>query len=247
MNPLFSIITVTFNSVKNLKHTIESVKCQTFSDYEYIIIDGASSDNTLSFIDTVKTSCFKILSETDEGIYDAMNKGLDLAKGEYVLFLNAGDTFHSNSILLKVADIVKEYNYPGIIYGQTRIVDENRKYLGERHLDAPEVLSVESFSKGMLVCHQAFFALRKITSPYNRKYRFSADYEWCIKCLQHSKKNVYIGDEPIIDYLAEGATTQNHFKSLMERFRIMTTYYGVTKTLGNHIQFIARAFKRKIK
>lgn len=98
----------------------------------------------------------------------------------------------------------------------------------------------------MLVCHQAFVALRRITGGYNLKYRFSADYDWCVRCLQHSRKNISLGKTVLIDYLNEGVTTRNRLKSLIERFRIMAFYYGFLPTVGRHIGFIFRALKRKL-
>ncbi|MDE7152683.1 MAG: hypothetical protein K2O27_10550, partial [Candidatus Amulumruptor sp.] len=81
---------------------------------------------------------------------------------------------------------------------------------------------------------------------YDLRYRFSADYEWGLRCLQHSRRNVYLGPEPVIDYLAEGITTKNEFRSLRERFRIMCYYYGIVPTVARHLRFAARGLVRKI-
>jgi hypothetical protein len=86
--------------------------------------------------------------------------------------------------------------------------------------------------------------LRKIAPLYDLKYRLSADYEWCIRCLQHSKRNCYI-DDVVIDYLSEGMTTANRRASLIERFKIMSKYYGFMPTLARHLRFIPRYFKHK--
>lgn len=115
-----------------------------------------------------------------------------------------------------------------------------------RHLDPPEHLTCESFRDGMLVCHQAFVVLRKLTSPYNLRYRFSADFDWCIRCLQNSRRNFYL-PEIIVDYLNEGMTTANHRKSLVERFRIMGHYYGYVPTIFRHVKFAMRHIRRKSK
>ncbi|MDE6321826.1 MAG: glycosyltransferase, partial [Muribaculaceae bacterium] len=175
----------------------------------------------------------------DRGLYDAMNKGLARAQGDYVIFLNAGDSFHSPDTLQLIADAAMDHDYPGIIYGQTDIVDADRRRIGPRHLTAPEVLEFKSMANGMVVCHQAFVALRKITEPFDLRYRFSADYEWCLRCLKKSKRNQYI-DAVLIDYLNEGVTTRNHSKSLMERFKIMCRYYGTLPTIARHFKFLFR-------
>lgn len=242
--PLFSIITVTYNAADTLPRTLASVKAQSCKLYEHLIIDGCSTDATLQLAKESDIPQMKIHSGKDGGIYDAMNKGLGMAQGEYVIFLNAGDAFHSPDTLQKVADAVMDNDFPGIVYGQTDIVDINGLRLGDRHLHAPAELTLDSFRNGMVVCHQAFIALRRITAPYNLKYRYSADYDWCIRCLQHSRRNLYI-DDVLIDYLNEGTTTRNHRRSLRERFSIMCYYYGTLPTIMKHLSFIPRYLRRR--
>lgn len=245
MQPLFSIITVTYNAANTLPATLQSVKEQSCTLYEYILIDGKSSDDTVKLAKAANIPNSTIISEKDSGLYDAMNKGLGMAKGDYVIFLNAGDYFHSKDTLQHFADAIMENDYPGIVYGQTDIVDSSRRRIGERHFRAPEVLTLESFSNGMVVCHQAFVVLRKITSNFLMRFKYSSDYEWCIRCLQRSHRNCYV-DEVVIDYLSEGVTTKNRFASLLERFRIMSHYYGVLPTLFRHVKkVLGKVFRVK--
>ena len=244
-SPLFIIITATFNAADTLARTIESVDSQLCRDYEHLIIDGASSDNTLAIAEATVNPLRKIYSEPDKGLYDAMNKGISKAEGKYLIFLNAGDKFHSTQTLQLLAEAAGSENAPGIIYGQTIIVDDRGRNPRPRHLQAPRELTLGAFADGMLVCHQSFVALRKITGFYNLRYRFSADYEWCIRCLQHSRRNVFIDHEPLTDYLDGGLTTRNRWRSLRERFAIMCTYYGTFATILRHFRFAARAVKRK--
>lgn len=241
-HPLFSIITVTYNASSTIGPTLESVKKQTFRDFEYLVMDGASADSTVTLAKEADIDGAKIFSSPDRGLYDAMNKGLAEASGQYVIFLNAGDTFHSDTTLEMIAKTIADNDTPGVVYGQTDIVDSSRRKIADRHLLAPEKLTLESFADGMVVCHQAFVALRRIVPYFNMSYRFSADYDWCIQCLQHSRRNVYIPDT-IVDYLSEGVTTANRRKSLMERFRIMCYYYGAVPTLMRHFRFIVRYLK----
>lgn len=246
MQPLFSIITITYNASSTLPATLKSVKEQTCKLYEYLVIDGKSSDNTVALAKDADIDNCKIVSERDRGLYDAMNKGLGLAKGDYVIFLNAGDSFHSAETLEHFADAIMENDYPGIVYGQTDIVDAQRNRLRARHLTAPENLVLASFSNGMVVCHQAFVVLRKLTNNFNMKFKYSADYEWCIRCLRWSHRNCYL-DEVVIDYLSEGVTTQHHFASLVERFNIMSHYYGFFPTLYQHLKKVVKAIARKFR
>lgn len=245
--PLFSIITVTFNAASTLPATLASVREQTYSGpMEYIVMDGASKDGTPELARQAGIAGMTVVSEPDGGLYDAMNKALERARGEYVIFLNAGDAFHSPDVLARYAEAIRRENRPGIVYGQTLLVDGDRRPAGSRHLTAPEMLTYRSFADGMLVCHQAMAVLRRITAPYDLSYRFSADYEWCLRCLQHSRHNVYVGDEPVIDYLNEGVTTRNEFRSLGERFRIMCHYYGIAPTIARHVRFALRGLIRKL-
>lgn len=244
MAPLFSIITVTYNAAETLPATLASIKEQSCKLYEYIVMDGVSKDNTIELAKNANITNARIISSPDKGLYDAMNKAIDIATGEYLIFLNAGDAFHSPDTLQKIADVVMNHDFPGIVYGQTQLVNANRQRIGDRHLSAPEELTLQSFANGMLVCHQAFIALRRITGHYDLRYRFSADYEWCIRCLQHSRNNVYI-PHTIIDYLSEGLTTANRKASLIERFKIMCYYYGTIPTVLRHIKFIPRFLKQR--
>lgn len=241
-SPLFSIITVTFNAERTLGATMESVGCQTFRDYEHIIMDGCSTDGTLAIAEHLGTPATRVFSSPDHGIYDAMNKAMGKARGKYLVFLNAGDHFYDADTLARMAEAADGAD---IVYGQTVLVDANDTILGPRHLTAPATLDASSFKNGMLVCHQAFAPRRAIAPLYNTEFKFSADYEWCIRCLQLSRHNAYAGDHPLIRYLSEGMTTRNHRASLAERFRIMSRYYGFWPTLGRHLSFVKRYVSRR--
>ncbi|MDE7109868.1 MAG: glycosyltransferase, partial [Muribaculaceae bacterium] len=218
--PLISIITITYNAADSITPTMESVAMQTFRDFEHIIVDGASEDPTIPIARKIGGKELRILSEPDKGLYDAMNKGLRMAGGKYLLFLNAGDAFHAPDVLEKYADAA--VNDPDIIYADTVIVDAQRNFIAPRHLSAPEILSFNSFQKGMLVCHQAFMVKHSLAPEYNTDYRFSADFDWCVRCLRKSKPGKCVNLHMVaIDYLSDGLTAQNKIASLTERFNIM--------------------------
>ena len=243
--PVVSIVTVTYNAESTIGVTMKSVADQTASDYEHIIMDGASVDGTLDIVGRDGTPRTRVFSSRDQGIYDAMNKALGVAEGRYVLFLNAGDRFAAKDSLQRYIDAINSNDSPDIVYGQTVLTDLDGNVLGARHLEAPQKLDSDSFRQGMVVCHQAFMAKKDIAPLYDLNYRFSADYEWCLRCLQNSKNNVYLGDDPVIHYLSEGMTTANHKASLKERFRIMCRYYGTVPTVFRHIGFAFRHLKRR--
>lgn len=245
MEPLFSIITVTWNAGAVIAPTLKSVKEQSCTDYEYLVVDGASTDHTLQLVNEANINGTRIVSERDNGLYDAMNKAIRLAKGKYLIWMNAGDAFANTDSLSRMAAVAD--SSPGVIYGQTQVVNAERKVVGMRHLTAPEVLTADSFKHGMLVCHQAFAARRDIAPQYDLTYRFSADYDWCIRVLQQSSHNAYVGDSPIVSFLTDGLTDKHHKASLKERYHIMCHYYGTAATTFRHIGFAFRTLLRKLK
>lgn len=259
-----SIITVTYNAETTIARTLESVATQTYPDIEHLIIDGASKDKTVEIARQYPHAT--IFSEPDKGLYDAMNKGLQRATGDYLCFLNAGDKLHSQDTIAHIASLLSPQegkNRPdgntsplgedrkgliGVFYGDTHLVDAQGHFLRNRRLTPPEHLTWRSFKDGMLVCHQAFYINRQIALPYDLTYRFSADFDWCIRCMkegeQRGMKNLYVR-EPLADYLSEGLTTANQKASLKERFRIMAKHYGLATTIIQHIWFIFRALVKK--
>ncbi len=250
-HPKFSIITVTYNAEAVLEDTIQSIVTQTYKNVEYIIIDGGSQDRTMHIVNRYRTHIHAIVSEPDKGLYDAMNKGLKLASGEYVCFLNAGDCLHEDDTLHLMVHALTEAQsaspempLPDVLYGETEIVDAEGHFIRMRRFSAPEHLTWKSFRQGMLVCHQAFFARRELAEPYDLQYRFSADFDWCIRVMKKSRLlfNTHL---TIVDYLQEGLTTRNHRASLIERFHIMRRHYGLPSTLIHHAWFVLRlAFKK---
>lgn len=265
LTPRFSVITVCFNAQDTIEDTIQSVITQTYHHVEYIIIDGASKDGTLGIINRYRDHITRVVSEPDRGLYDAMNKGMALATGDYLCFLNAGDSFHEDDTLQQMAhelnagcntaaenlhdlsrDIVPPTDsaLPDVLYGNTQLVDREGHFLRMRRLQPPAHLTWKSFRSGMLVCHQAFFAKRSLAEPYDLKYRYSADFDWCIRIMKKAKQMQYI-HLTLIDYLSEGMTTQNHRASLKERFRIMAHHYGWLSTAFYHAWFVLRAVVKK--
>ena len=200
----------------------------------------------------------RFIREPDRGLYDAMNKAILEAQGDYLVFLNAGDKFHCSDALEKmVAGLQKSGNldvehpmWPAVLYGETDLVDDEGTFLRHRRLQAPETLSWRSFLNGMLVCHQSFYVRVDIAREYlyNMRYRFSADFDWCIRIMQEAEARslaLYNTHLILTDYLSEGMTTKNQRKSLFERLRIMSHHYGIIPTIAKHLWFIVRHFSLK--
>lgn len=180
------------------------------------------------------------VSEPDGGLYDAMNKAINTATGDYLCFLNAGDTFFSLDTVERMMQTFDPENPPDILYGETAIVDEKGSFLHMRRLNAPEKLSWRSFKQGMVVCHQAFIVKRELAEPYDLSYRFSSDFDWCIRMMKKTA-SIHNTHLTLINYLNEGMTTANRKPSLKERYRIMVKYYGRISTVSHHIWFVIRA------
>ncbi len=234
MKPKLSVITIVYNNVKQIERTMLSVLNQTYTNIEYIVIDGASTDGTLDLINKYKEKLSVVVSEKDAGIYHAMNKGLALATGDYVHFMNSGDEIYAPET---VTDVFASAPAADIYYGETEMFDENWNSLGQRRHHAPEHFNWQSFKFGMNISHQAIYIKRNLTAPYNLNYKYSADIDWIIKAAKKSSSivNTHIY---VAKYLVGGLSKQKHLASLKERFKIFTNYYGLIPNLINHV-FIA--------
>lgn len=231
MLPKLSVITIVYNNVKDIERTMLSVLNQTYKNIEYIVIDGASTDGTLNIIKNYKNRLAKLISEKDKGIYDAMNKGLALATGDYVLFMNSGDEIYEIHTVAKVFATAPNAD---IYYGETEMYDENWNSLGRRRHEAPETFNWRSFKYGMSISHQAIYIKRSLAEPYDLKYKYSADIDWIIKIAKKAS-NIVNTHLYVARYLVGGMSKQKHRESLKERFKIFSHYYGFVANVINHV------------
>ena len=235
MNPRISVITVTYNCKKELEKTVLSIRSQNYSDFEYIIIDGKSTDGTLDIIKANSDIISYWTSEKDNGIYDAMNKGIGVSKGQYIIFMNAGDTFFNEETLLKIP--FEKYPNADIFYGETVITASDGTVLGLRRKKLPSNLNWKHFKKGMVVCHQSIFVNRRIVSLYNLNYTYSADIDWVLMVLKASEQTVFTNT--IISRFAEGGfSSRNKKNSWSDRFIILKRNFGLWQCILSHIVFI---------
>ncbi len=250
-----TIITVTYNAASVLQRTLDSVSRQTCQDIEHLIIDGASKDDTVKMAKAYQEKVpypVIIQSEPDHGLYDAMNKGLHKATGDYLVFLNAGDTLHADDTLTTLTSHLlplTSHLSPAVIYGDTAIVDSEGKFLHLRRLRPPKQLTWRSFKQGMLVCHQAFYVRTDIAQQedYDLQYRHSADVDWCIRVMKRAEEMrlPLVNTNTILaDFMEGGNTTQNHRASLKERYQVMCHHYGKVSTMVMHVWFVLRQLFR---
>ncbi len=246
----FSIITVVYNGETLLAGTMESVFRQTYPQVEYIVVDGASKDNSLEIIQEYATKMpgLRWISEPDRGLYDAMNKGLRMATGDFVQFLNAGDWLHAPDTLEKMAALVTPQT--GVLYGETMLVDEVRHPHGVMSelstRQCPTHLNWKKYLGGMLVVHQSFVPRRALSPEYRSSAELCADFDWCIEILKKSQENIHVGGI-ITDYLMGGLSKKRHHQSLRNRFDVMRYHFGLLPTLWAHVWVLLRAVLHRIK
>ena len=242
--PFISIVTVCFNAANVLEGTIKSVISQTCQDIEYIVIDGASKDDTLNIIEEYSPNISKWITETDKGIYDAMNKGIRLAKGKFIWFLNAGDHAYDDRVVERLKEASE---HADVLYGEVMIVDESRKHLGTRSEitvhKLPDHLSKKDMVRGMIVCHQGFIPRTELVPNFINN-NLSADIDWVINILDKAK-NVSKVDFLIASYLAGGVSKKKWQQSLKDRFSILKNHFGLINALYNHVIIVGRAVIHK--
>jgi len=231
-NYKFSIITVVYNAKEAIKDTVKSIQNQIYKNFEHIIIDGASTDGTMEYIKSLDFNNIRYISEKDNGIYDAMNKGIKHANGEYFLFLNAGDKFASNDILDKIANKIEKLEIqPKIIYGGANVFEENGKFV--------TTLKALKFNKQNLnrfatrtVCHQSIFVHKDSVVMYSSKYRLKGELNWYYDLVNKVEQKYICKTEDIIcDYYLGGTGDINFWENYFERIK-------VTKEHNNLFNFI---------
>lgn len=239
---LVSIVTVTFNSKNELLNTINSIKNQTYETIEYIVIDGASKDGTFDVISSNSDIISKYVSEPDNGIYDAMNKGLQLATGDYVLFLNAGDLFYANTTL---ADMMLQANSADVLYGDAAIMNTQGQVLHLRnHKQLPKQLTARDMRLGMVVCHQSLLVRRAIAPLYDLRYQIAGDIDWAIRVLRQAKTVRNTG-LVVCKFLEGGTSAKRRRRSWVERWHIMRRQFGWPVAVASHLQIVWQALLGK--
>ncbi|MDZ7897003.1 MAG: glycosyltransferase family 2 protein [Arcicella sp.] len=244
---LISIITITYNAEQFLERTIQSILAQTNQNFEYIIVDGKSKDGTLQIAEKYKKRVNQLISEPDKGLYDAMNKGLKLAKGDFVWFMNAGDEINDHEAVSRIIQSVTQQT--DVLYGDTYFVNNEGEIQGLRSEITPhrlpKNLKWQDMKLGMLVCHQAFIA-RKSIAPLYLKNNLSADVDWEIECLKCAKEVQYL-DFVVAKYLTGGVSNQQLKRSLTDRYEVLKKHFGVSGALMAHVQILWRGISLIVK
>ncbi len=236
-----SIVTIAYNNLDGLKKTLEIFLDGKYADrVEHVIVDGGSSDGTREFLEKLKLSATWV-SEKDTGIYNAMNKGLAMAKGDYVWFLNSGDYVHDGRTLELVLNALDRH--PDALYGETMMVSPSGREMGTRSeistRKLPETLHWKSFSMGMNVGHQSFIIRRQLAVPYDETYRYVSDIDWMIFCLKQCRTVVNL-KTVLACFTLEGFSSANRKASNLERYKVLKKHYGWLPNLLAHAGIIMR-------
>ena len=239
-----SIITITYNAEQFLERTIQSILAQTDQDFEYIIVDGKSKDGTLQIASTYKNRVNQLISEPDKGLYDAMNKGLKVATGDFVWFMNAGDEINDKEAVSRMKNVARE-SFPvniDILYGDTYFVNNEGEIQGLRSEITPhrlpKDLKWQDMKLGMLVCHQSFIA-RKSIAPFYMENNLSADVDWEIECLKRAKEVKYL-NFIVAKYLMGGISNKQLKRSLLDRYEVLKKHFGLMGAISAHVQILFR-------
>ncbi len=216
-----SVITVCLNAEDLIERTLRSVVDQTYPDIEYIVVDGGSKDKTLDIVKRYSEHIDVIVSEPDRGIYDAMNKGVRLATGEVVYFLNAGDYFHDSLVVSKVVEAFSRCKDCDILEGDIIWYGEK----GQSYKSTQRRSVIGLVQRGVL--HQAVFAKKELFDKYglfDESFQVYGDLDWFVRCLLVGGAKVGHIDIPISYYLVGGASGTNRKRRFYEKTRIYDRY-----------------------
>jgi len=246
-----SIITATYNSAETIKDCIGSVYSQTWHDIEHIVIDGASNDNTLEIIQTLPNRVSKIISEPDKGIYDAMNKGINLATGDIIGILNSDDLYENIDVIRKVVKMFINDHSLDAVHAELYYVKKNDTGKIIRHWKTKEYYH-GAFGKGWHPAHPTFFVKKEVYNNFgvfNLEFKLAADFELLLRFLECNKISTGYLPEPVIRMRLGGATSKNLKNVILQNFECYKAFrknnlnvsflYPVYRLMPKLIQYFA--------
>jgi putative colanic acid biosynthesis glycosyltransferase len=239
---LVSVITVVRNDCDALRKTHDSLVAQLFRDFEWVIVDGASTDGTAEYALSIRTSDTQVVSEKDRGIFDAMNKGIDRAAGTFVIFLNAGDVFAGERTLLDLAPLLSGPEPIDLLYG-----DSLERFGSARPVYKP-TRGQESVNYGMFCCHQSIFYRRAAIDDlrYDAGFRIAGDYDFTARFLKRTK-NIYRIPMAVSIFDLTGASTQLEHVGRYENWRVQrdVLHLPVLQRLANQMTYLLTSGLRR--
>lgn len=221
--PWVTVVTVVFNDAQNLEATLKSVICQTYSNIEYIVIDGGSNDGTLEIIRKYEESIDYWVSERDEGIYDAMNKGVDLASGSWINYMNAGDQFFDEMVIESIFINEIRHDEADVIYGDVLVVYPEYNYMSK----VRKAGRLSDLWKGMQFSHQSVLIAADYIrqNKFNLTYRLAADFNLIYSAYRQGRSFFYTG-QTLASTSSGGASDIQRVQVYRERMRIVFRMNG---------------------
>jgi glycosyltransferase involved in cell wall biosynthesis len=245
--PFFSVITVVRNGMPYIAQTMQSVLMQTESEYEYIVIDGASTDGTMEIVRNHASQLTSWCSEPDKGIADAFNKGLGAAKGDYILFLNADDALAHSKVLSEVAADIASSNWPALFYGDYTILQRES---GMPRYTGRVTFSTEKLRYGQVLPHPCLFTHRSYFEKYGNfdtGFSIAMDYEWLLRGIRQER---VVHMPRVITLIKDGGiSTQDREQVVDEIIRAQIKHgmiNGYVAESGIRVYFAARAIMRRM-
>lgn len=187
--PKISIITACYNSASTIEQTIQSVLNQTYNNIEYIIIDGASTDGTMDIVKKYLNQIDMVVSEKDRGVYDAFNKGLNVSTGDYILYLNSDDYFYENIVIEKLANFIKENNFPIGVYGDIYRINDQTGFVEK----CSQRIDLNKMKDAIMPPHPAILLSRDVMNDiggFDLQYKIAADYDLLAKVFLKFEKEI---------------------------------------------------------
>ncbi len=238
-----SIITATYNNQKTVEQTIQSVLNQTYANIEYIIIDGQSTDKTLTIVQKYKSRISKFISEADKGIYDALNKGVEIATGEVIGFLHADDFYTDESIVGKIAEIFKTQNTDSV-YGDLEYVSASNTKKTIRHWKAGQ-FNFKELKKGWMPPHPTFYVKKTIYEKYgnfNLNYKIAADYDLILRFLGKYKISTTYLPQVLVKMRWGGASNRS-LSNIIQKSK--EDYFALKKNkIGGLVSLFYKNFRK---
>ena len=230
--PFFTIITVCLNEVSRIEKTCRSIVEQMSKDYEWIVIDGGSNDGTINILEKFNSNISILVSEIDSGIYNAMNNGLELAQGEYVIFLNGGDYFVNDKVLYNVAKFIRNDNCMHAIYhGWLNLVDVNNRIISSIKYNRKYKSLMMNFASGNVIPHPASFVRKELFDIYggfDESYRIAADFEWWVRIICKFKFKDFFLNVTVSSFYIDGVSSigNGYLEGVIEKKKILNKYFS---------------------
>lgn len=241
--PLVSVITVCYNAAETIEKTIKSVLNQTYDNVQYIVVDGNSTDDTVTKVNSISENRLELISEPDRGIYDAINKGINASKGEVIHILNADDHYASADVLERIVTVFKNTD-ADVVYSGINYIDSNDRLLGTWQ---PKLFTRDSYRAGYHTPHPGYFASRRAYDRlgfYNIELKIAADFDLMLRMMEDRSISSTLFDDTTVLMRADGASST--IKGIWQGFGDIRYSLKTNGIKVNIIWYVCRRYLPKL-